>query len=77
MIAPDIILVDRDPHDRGVAQRLGITGTAAAQPIEQPGDIVHLGRLRQILLGLSDAGAQPGEIQQLYTAPDRGPLGGI
>src|SRR5579862_8271102 len=35
VITPDIILVDRDPDDRQVAQRLGVGAAAPLQPGEQ------------------------------------------
>jgi hypothetical protein len=66
MVATDIILIDRDPHYREVAQRFRITGIAAAQPVEQSGDVIHLGGLGQIFFRMPDAGAQPSEIEELY-----------
>src|SRR5205085_2279983 len=34
IVVPDIILVDRDPDHRKIAQCLGIARTASAQPVE-------------------------------------------
>src|SRR5439155_5854135 len=66
VIAPVIVLVHRDPDDRQVAQCLGVTAAAAAQPFEERRDVTHPGGQRQLLLGLPDPRPQPGEIQQLH-----------
>src|SRR5437870_4052644 len=74
MVAPDIVLVHRDPDNREVAQCLGVTGAASAQPFEEPRDVAHSRRQRQLLLGLPDTRPQPGEIQQLHDAAPFSPL---
>src|SRR5207244_3610992 len=66
MVAPDIIPVDRDPDHRQVAQGLGVGAAALLQPPQQALDVAHLRRQRQILLGVADACAQPGEIEHLH-----------
>src|SRR4029077_2804497 len=60
----DIILIYRNAHESEIAQCLGISAAAGAQPIEQPRDIANLGRQGDLLLGAADARSQPGEIKQ-------------
>src|SRR5579883_2315418 len=88
VVAPDIFLVDRDPHDREVAQRLRVPRTARAEPVEQPGEIEDLhpntsekGRKSQISPGSSAAVASPTTtrpsertIEDRMHAPSRGYL---
>src|SRR4051812_32725135 len=66
VVASDIILVDRDSHDREIPQRLGIGGAAPTQPVEQSGHIAHMLGQGGLLLGVADARTQPGEVQQLH-----------
>src|SRR3954451_5385807 len=77
VLGADILLVDRHANYREVSQRLGMKRTAVAQPLEQPGDVIHLGGLLKNLLGMPDAGTQPGEIKQSYVLLDRGSLARI
>src|SRR4029079_6406132 len=66
VVASDIFLVDRHPDHRQVAQRVGIAPPAPSQPLQQRSGVAHLFRQRQLLFGMTDPGAQPGEIQQLH-----------
>src|SRR5580704_18531387 len=44
VLEPDIVLIDRHPHDRNIAQSLGISAAPRSQPIEQPCHVLHSGR---------------------------------
>src|SRR2546427_5222253 len=61
VLGSDIILIDRNPHDSQIPQRLGISAAAGAQPIEQTPDIANFGRQGNLLLGAADARSQPSE----------------
>src|SRR4051794_9516898 len=77
-LGADILLVDRHANYREISQRLGMERTAVAQPLEQPGDVIHLGGLLKNLLGMPDAGTQPGKIQELHLVTrDRRRAGGV
>src|SRR6202035_677291 len=41
VLEPDIVLIDRRPHDRNIAQSLGISAAPRSQPIEQPCHVLH------------------------------------
>src|ERR1700730_12835423 len=44
VLGSDIVLIDGNPHDSEIPQRLGISAAAGAQPIEQTRDIPNFGR---------------------------------
>src|SRR6266436_4600 len=64
VLGSDIVLIDRNPHDPQIPQRLGISAAAGAQPIEQRRDIANFGRQGDFFLGAADARSQPGEIEE-------------
>src|SRR5258708_776100 len=75
MFEPDRSLIDPNPHDRKIAQRLGISAAARLQPIQEPGHVSDVRRQIDFLLGAADARPQPSEIEELYR--DRGLLARI
>src|SRR4051812_50121164 len=66
VVASDIILVDRDPHYREIAQRFGIGGGAPAQPIEQPGPIAPMLGGGGVVLRVGGARGQAGKKEKVY-----------
>src|SRR5271155_2079562 len=66
VVEPDIVLIDRHPDDRKIAQRLGISAAARPQPVEQPCHVLHSSRQIGFLFGAPDARTQPGKIKQLH-----------
>src|SRR5712691_6767039 len=63
-VGPDMGAVDGGADHLRVLERVGIFVAAAAEPIDEIADRRDAGRRLDVLLGLADALAHPGEVTQ-------------